>query len=608
MPAVTETIFQDLVAREDKARPDLENQRNSLTRLFSDTGQHPRRERGNRANARLTAAQRRAAAAQEAALNGFRFVPRPNLTEEERAALKRINELLALGADVLLDPMFVAVREAFNDDAVSGLLSDTLADHEGGVLVGDNDDLTDADVVRVALVMGHLAEKKVKPPRLRVDDPKKPTKAVVDTSDPLYSAFTAAFFAALGRARGSADLAELVLPILQLEGDSNGDDDSAGEVNTEEFARVMTCLEAKKITAAEAQLRRRINECLNTIQNVGAGDSVANTVIELPDLNGITDYNIQAANVVAIGPMICAAMFDELKAFEVVDKIVEAAQMGTLTTSVSDAGAAIYEYWKSAPNRMSDAERRNFYALTMGIPGGSANGSANRDFNDLWIRFVSSVSSVVRQKTADHILRANIPASISQQQVRKAARDLALNLSAHGYGMVQYAARDLQIQINQMIHLLGHEDIKRAYGAYDMWQVIDQVATLELGGARNSARYRTLATCGAIITRWLSQNIEKFNSTTTLRPVIDVNEVLSSDPRSAGPDATKRPTDYDLVNACELWLADTAVSDDRIEEFSQPREAPAMTSRPVQIPSIARELLDEALPPGLGLGMGMHRR
>jgi hypothetical protein len=283
---------------------------------------------------------------------------------------------------------------------------------------------------------------------------------------------------------------------------------------------------------------------------------------------------------------------------------VEAAQNGTLTTGFSDAGAMIYDYWKQAPNRMSDGERRNFYALTLGVPTGVANGPANKDFNDLWIRFVSSVSSLVRQKTVDNLLRADIPASTSQQQVRKSARDLALNLSLHGYGMVQYAARDLQIQINKMIKLLSHEDIKRAYGAFDMWQVIDQVAAVELGGARNSARYRTLATCGAINTRWLSRNIPKFNSTTTLRPVIDVNEVLSTDPRSAGPNATKEPTDYDLVNACELWLADTAVQDDRVEELSQPREAPAMTSRPVQIPSIARELLDEAMPPGLGLGLG----
>jgi hypothetical protein len=80
-------------------------------------------------------------------------------------------------------------------------------------------------------------------------------------------------------------------------------------------------------------------------------------------------------------------------------------------------------------------------------------------------------------------------------------------------------------------------------------------------------------------------------------PILDMNEVLSPMPRSSGK-ATTHPSDYDLVNACELWLADTGTSDLRVDEMSQPREAPVMTSKPVQIPSIARDMLDS-------VGMGM---
>jgi hypothetical protein len=269
------------------------------------------------------------------------------------------------------------------------------------------------------------------------------------------------------------------------------------------------------------------------------------------------------------------------------------------------AGDLLYDYWKSTPNRMSEAERRNFYAITIGIPGGDVNGQANRDYNDLWLRFVSSVSSLVRQATADQMLRAAYPAAITQQQVRKAARDLAANLSLHGYGMVHYAARDLQAQIKTIIDLLGDAEIRSAYGAKDMWQVIDQVATLELGGARNSSRCRTLATCGAIITSWLAKNVNRYNKATS-QPVINVADVLSNDP-PASENPTTDPYDYDLVNACELWLADTATPGDRVEEFSQPREAPTATSRPVAIPSIAREMLEQAGLPDLGLALGRTR-
>jgi hypothetical protein len=136
-----------------------------------------------------------------------------------------------------------------------------------------------------------------------------------------------------------------------------------------------------------------------------------------------------------------------------------------------------------------------------------------------------------------------------------------------------------------------------------MWQVVDQVATLELGGAKTSSRYRTLATCGAIITAWLANNADRIR-----RPggsLIDIDEVRSPIPRTNGSKATMTPTDYDLVNACELWLADTATGDLIIDQMAQPRETPVMTSRPVQIPSIARDMLADL--PGLGLGYSRMR-
>ncbi len=562
MSALTHTIFRDLVKRDKDARDAL----------------------------RFTKATIEA---------------RPRPTKEEQADLDRITALLDLPPDTQLDPLFASVRHLFNEPPLSHMLTRNLKDHEGGVLKGQ-DALSDADVVRVAFMVGSLANTGAAPARLRVGSTNPPL-AVVDQSDPHLADFTEAFHFAVGRVERSFDLARLVLPLLQKEGDSDGGGKRPGEVDTSEFAAVMDCLRSDGVTAKETnQLRRAVNHCLDRLQAVGVSTSVTDLAISVPNLNAVTKYQIQATNVEAMGPLICAAMFDELKAFEVVDKIVESAQNGTLTTGISDAGAMIYRYWKDTPNRMSDGERRNFYALTMGIPGGPVNSSANVDFNDLWIRFVSSVSSLVRQKTADQILRANIPSAVSQQQVRKAARDLAANLSLHGFGMVLYAARDLQDQISKIIDLLSHPDILRAYGAVDMWGVIDLVATLELGGARSSARYRTLATCGAIITRWLSQNIRRFNSTTTTERVIDIDLVLSANPPSEGDNATMKPTDYDLVNACELWLADTAVSDERIEQMSQPREAPAMTSRPVPIPAFGREvsdILEQALPPGLGMSV-----
>jgi len=556
-----------------------------------------------------------------------RLEQRKRRTLDEEKDLERIKNLLERLKNApkreLAYPVYVATRDYFN--ANEGLIGNIVLNHEDGHLrIYNEGAVSISDIVKISLVLGLLAIDEVQPPRLIVEKPRyiveKPKEAgkeavhieiFVDLTDPVNNTFSNAFFAAFGEVTGILDLAIMVLPILANEGDPASTRVLDGAVDTAEFAYVIRCLREKGIDVNEPQLKRRVNECLDKIQKVGVDKPLSDVGISLPDLNEVSDYQIQSENVRLMGPVICSAMFEELKVFQVIDKLVELSQNGMLPTGRGEAGEMLYLYWKDTPNRISESERHNIYALTIGIPGGDTNIMTNRDFNDLWLRFVSAVSSLVRQKTADQILRANIPSAISQQLVRKAARDLALNLSSKGYGMTLYLALDLQAQIKMMIKLLSDKEIRSSYGARDMWQVIDQVATLELGGARNSARYRTLATCGAIITAWLANNVKKYNSATS-RAIIDIDEVLSSDPATA-PDgkATTEPTDYDLVNACELWLAETATSEDQIEQLSQnPRESPMMTSRPVQIPAIAREMLDQAGigVPGFGLGMGMRRQ
>jgi hypothetical protein len=567
MRDVTEIHFRDLAKREIKEQADLKNRQQQLQNFEKN---------------------------------------RPGLTSDEEKELDRIKAILKAVHDnkEQCDPVFVGMRDMFN--ANQGILGIELKGHDKGKLVFAALASTDAAnkkalagnsmqdaYVRAALTLGLALADDTDAPQVKVT---AKGDIVTDRHSPKYGTLSRGFFAAIGETQSMFELASMALPLLGMEGDSDGPGGSPSKVDTKEYAGVMRGLIAKQVTVYEPQLRRRINECLDKLQSVGENRPITESGIDLPDLEATTDADIVADNVRLMGPMVCAAMFDELKAFQVVDKLVELFQHGMLPIGSGEAGKLLYKYWKEAPNRMSDSERKNFYAMTMGIPGGETGGMVNRDFNDLWLRFVSSVSSYVSQNEVDKLLRkGGLPSAISGQQLRKSARDLAANLSLHGYGMAYYAALDMQDQIRTIIKLLSDKEIRSAYGARDMWQVIDQVATLELGGAKTSSRYRMLATCGTIITAWLANNVQRIMKPTG--PILDMNEVLSPMPRGSGK-ATTDPSDYDLVNACELWLADTGTSDNRVDEMSQPREAPVMTSKPVQIPSIARDMLDS-------VGMGM---
>ena len=533
------------------------------------------------------------------------------LAFEEQAELDRIEavlEVAASGGDVIevVDSLFVSFCELLRADDCSR--SQELLTHDNGTLVfGKVSDTTatpvkkpDPDqVVLTALTLGLLVASRASAPPVIVNTqaPAGRRKLTSDRTDPAWKSLNREFYKALGEARALQDLARLVLPILSLEGDADGRGGRAPEVEAEEFAYVLQELNQRGVTTAENQLRRKVNEALNKYQNVAGGSEVDGLSLEPPDLGEISGVTVEADNIRLMGPMIVAAMMDEVKAFQTLDHIVQRFQEATLVRFSRDAGRKLYSWWREAPNRMSEMERRTFYAITLGMPGGEPTEFMNRSFNDLFLRFVSSVSDLVRQKELDNVLRATIPLATHQQQCRKSARDLVENLSMHGYGMAFYAAQELSKQVNEIIEVLSDPDIRSNYGARDMWQVIDQVATLELGGAKSTSRYRTLATCGTIITAWLANNVSRIMNPST--PIIDMNEVRHPQPKPPGRKAITHPNDYDLVNACELWLADSAISDSRVEEMTQPRESPATTSRPIQMPSLVRDMLSD-----VGVGMG----
>ena len=531
------------------------------------------------------------------------------LSYEEVTELDRIEAVLKVASSAkslpeVVDPLFVSTVQLLRADGCER--AQELLVHDNGKLIFGNADTgqvvaePDRDqVVLSALTIGLLAADNASGPPVMVDLGRKkgPNLIVPIKTDSAWSSLNREFYRALGEARSLLELARLVFPILSIEGDPDGRGGQNPVVDTAEFAGVVRELASRGVTAEENQLRRKVNEALNKYQNVSGGATVDGLSLEPPDLGEISGVTVEKDNIRLMGPMIVAAMMDEVKAFQTLDHVVQRFQEATLVRFSRDAGRKLYNWWREAPNRMSEMERRTFYAITLGLPGGEPTEFMNRSFNDLFLRFVSSVSDLVRQKELDNVLRASIPLATHQQQCRKSARDLVENLSMHGYGMAFYAAQELSKQVNEIIDILSDPDIRANYGARDMWQVIDQVATLELGGAKSTSRYRTLATCGTIITAWLANNVNRIVDTTG--QIIDMNEVRHPQPKPPGRKATTHPNDYDLVNACELWLADSAIADSRVEELSQPRESPQTTSRPIQVPSMVQDMLNDV---GVGFG------
>jgi hypothetical protein len=183
----------------------------------------------------------------------------------------------------------------------------------------------------------------------------------------------------------------------------------------------------------------------------------------------------------------------------------------------------------------------------------------NAEFPELWLRFISTVGSYVRQCRVDNVLRSD--ASVSEQQAGEAGRDLAMNLSANGSGVAHFVATVLLKQIKAAIALLEQPEISSTYGARDWYQVVDQVATLELGGAKSSTRYLAKATAGATVMAWLAKNAARLGNA-SFTGILTLDEICQPASPAGGQNAD--PTGRDLADACEQWLAVSGPDDDDI--------------------------------------------
>lgn len=465
-------------------------------------------------------------------------------------------------------------------------------EHDPGSFPGGNGQYNGLtpDQLRVAAIYGYVMNSQATPPPYRavpspliVDDPSQRAlfNQSVEAADAAFRTNTQLYIATLARLVQTSQMPQ---------------------INVGDLAAVVDILVQQGIGPNNSQLNIWIDRALATAQNVGQDAPPSQISINLPDLEqSISTFEIIPDNIFALQPAYFCSMLEQLKVFQVVEKLVELFQNGVLPVLKGTAGNLLFAWWKNAALRVSESERRGFYARSLGFPGGDAD-SPNREFKDLFMRFVSAVSSFVRQNTVDNLLRSNIPGAISQQQVRKSARDLATNISSHGYGIAYPMATELQKELTDVMNILTNGEIQGAYGAKDMWQLVDQVAALELGGNKNSVKYRTMASAGAVVFAWLAGKATML-ATNSYVPIIDITQLQN--PPTYSTKATTNPSDFDLVGACDQWLAVTGTQEDTVEQQAQPVEAPVMPSRPIQIPSVARDMLESVgIPAGMSYAAG----
>jgi len=363
------------------------------------------------------------------------------------------------------------------------------------------------------------------------------------------------------------------------------DDDSSGvTVFARQVAEVTRRLVEENTLSTDPQLSVRVSSLLSVVLGDSVGGRASAIDVSLPDLEEETVASVIPDNVISCAPLYMAAMLEDYKFFAAADYVANDLFMqGMLPLSRGPGGNALYEYIRSAPNRFTVSERRTIYAQVLGLAQGSVDVQLpNREFSDLWIRFLSAVSLNNRQTALTNSRLVTTGSLVTPEQVFKAGKDLAVNLSLHGYGIGYFAAIELQKLINTVKDMLSFNDIISAFGTKDVWQLVERVSQLYLGGAVNGVRQRTMAQTGANIIKFLAKNAAVLSG-----QLVNLNTA-------------------DINSDVERWLAVTGTDDNMVDKYS----APVAVSQQPTIPmtfgaSQGMDLVRNALQQVGGITSGM---
>jgi hypothetical protein len=286
----------------------------------------------------------------------------------------------------------------------------------------------------------------------------------------------------------------------------------------------------------------------------------------LPDLEPSPDGKIVADNIRAVQAIYFARQLEDMRAFQVVDRLLQLLQQGLLPLGRGTGAKLLQDNAKSA-TRLSTQDRSELYFRALGARPGSARvAEPNREFHTLWLHLVTSVAIFNRRQNS--VVPGKPSAAL---HVWRAARALAANATAHGAGLIA-AVRSLSADANALRAVLEAPDIQEALGARDMWQVIEQIASRELGGAVNVQRLRGLAQSGSSILQWLADHSD----------ALDKPQPLVTDPP---------PRVAELIDAVESWLASSGASQGTTDHEAEPTGIAAVAASRVDLQALADELM-----------------
>lgn len=326
------------------------------------------------------------------------------------------------------------------------------------------------------------------------------------------------------------------------------------------------------------------------VETRSTGDSLSLPPGSLPGgtQNAGGDADLNSDNIRVSGLTYSLALLEKTLVLKVADRIGELFMNGLLPFGHDAAGKAIDDYYWDTEDRLTESQRRSQYSRMLGMPGGevSKEVSPNKDFEQLFLRFIAGISEFTRQREVDRMFTTQTSQlSMTGEQVRKSAFELAKNASLYAWGGSFFVATRINKHLDRSIGILNQPQVLKTYAASNHWQVVERVAQQDFGGAPNWVKYSTMAQASSKLFDFLAKYTAALSSTGSARPFLfDPNFVTgefddSGRPIIGGGDVSDIDTRALLTNV-QSWLAVNGVRDEQVKQYAQPVEMTTAPSLP----------------------------
>ncbi len=176
----------------------------------------------------------------------------------------------------------------------------------------------------------------------------------------------------------------------------------------------------------------------------------------------------------AAAALYAGAQLERLGPFALADRVVELWLRGGLAGAPRDASGPLDRFWLHRAERVADERRQEIHARVF-----------DERFDELWAALLTELTT-------------------SGAGAGARAEDLRAHLAARVDERVVALTPTLHSQLGEALEVLDEPDIREPYGARDVWQLVENLARLELGTAVDVHRVQTLAASGSFILGWLA--------------------------------------------------------------------------------------------------------